>query len=159
MFFNRKKKIKYHTLDRGLLAEAISISSQPGFFAEREKTINETITLNDVLEIKIPVVHYHWGEYAHYYSMLVMTYVEGIKMAEYRFHLDIRDNKELYRRWECRDKVILHYMPNQFIDLMNEWSRQVVAEYERQQAEIKQKKEDAKKRIHDREEDVLKKYR
>jgi hypothetical protein len=153
---------KYHILNRGLLAEAISIYSKNINFERTNgiRHINETICLNDVLEIKIPYIHYYYGKYyAHYYSMLVKTYVEGILMAEYDFHLDIDSNSELYREWECEDKEIFHYMPNQFIDLMNDWSKQIVSDFNKERDAANQKKEDSKKRKYEREESVLAKYR
>ena len=155
MFFRKK----YHTLDRGLLAEALSIYSGKITFDRQYHTINETISLNDVLRIKIHLISYHHGEYAHFYHMIVSTYVEDIKMAEYRFDLDLDANKELYRRWECKEKEIMHYMPNKFIDLMNEWSKKIVSDFKEEQNRIKQKRENSRQKKYNREEDILKKYR
>lgn len=162
MFFGKKKE-KCHTLDRGLLAEAISIYSKKISLNRIDwgkfESINDVISLDDVLDIKILYVDHHWGNYAHCYSMGVETYVEGIKMASYRFRLDVRYDKELYRRWECTKKEIIHYMPNQFIDLMNDWSKQVVSEFDAKRNAQKNEQECSKKKKYDNEESILSKYR
>lgn len=158
--FNKKKE-KYHTLDRGLLAEAITIYSDKIDLRPTNKMqwIYEVIHLNDILEIRIPYIHHHLGAYAHYYSMNVETYVEGIQMAKYSFELDMSFSIEKYRKWTCEEKDIMHYMPNQFIDLMNEWSNKVVSEFTIKQKKIEHEKREFMKSIYDEEESVLDKYR
>ena len=167
-----KKKEKYHTLDRGLLAEAISIYSdkidlEKMKYAEKDSYPSDSIQLDKHLTIKIDSV-WHTSDsgmfmgiycYLNYFILKISTYVDEIKMATYQFQLDIENNEELYRRWDCEEKEIFHYMPNQFIDLMNEWSNQIVSEFDEK---MNKKKEVAilnKKRKYDNEESILNKYR
>ena len=80
-------------------------------------------------------------------------------MATYQFQLDIENNEELYRRWDCEEKEIFHYMPNQFIDLMNEWSNQIVSEFDEKMNKKKEVATLNQKRKYDNEESILNKYR
>ena len=157
----KKKKEKYHTLDRGLLAEAISIYLGSILFDNRQtvKHIHKIIQLNDVLKIEISCIGYWHSSYSHSYSMNVHTYVENIPMADYRFRLDISENKEIYRRWKCSELKIMHYMPNQFIDLMNSWSRKIVSEFDEKRNNANKQKELSKRMKYDEEESILNKYR
>ena len=158
MFFKKR----YHTLNRGLFAEAISIYSKQINLSEVKgrEYIDEIISLNDVLKVKVNYVSYHYqSNFVDCYRLDVATYVEDIQMAKYNFRLDVSSNKELYREWECREKEIIHYMPNQFIDLMNDWSRRVVSEHNKKEEAKERAKEYAKRRKYNREEDVLSKYR
>lgn len=172
MIYIFKKKEKYHTLDRGLLAEAISIYSdkidlEKMKYAGKNSYLSDSIRLNDHLTIKVDSA-WHTGDsgvfmgfycYLNYFILNISTYVDGIKMATYGFQLDIKDNEELYRRWECNEKEILHCMPNQFIDLMNEWSRQIVSEFDEKRNKKKEENELSKKKKYDNEESILNKYR
>jgi len=158
----KKKKAKYHKLDRGLLAEAITIYSNNidlKSVCNCVSHVNEAIRLNDVLVLKIPYLHHHLGAYSHFYSMEVKTYVEGIQMAEYQFELDMGLDSRIYRRWDCSNKKIIHYMPNQFIDLMNDWSNKVVTEFHTKQTQKMSAQEKAAQQVYSNEEKVLDKYR
>ena len=147
--FNRKKE-KPHILDRGLLAEAID---------KKEKYPEDTISLNEHLTIKVESAWYSYDAswfggffiVIDYFMLKISTYVDDIKMADYEFQLDIKNNKELYRRWECKEKTIIHYMPNQFIDLINEWSKSIVSEFDE-----KRNKENKKKNMINKENMIVK---
>ena len=167
-----KKKEKYHTLDRGLLAEAISIYSdkidlEKMKYAEKDSYPSDSIQLDKHLTIKIDSV-WHTGDsgmfmgfycYLNYFILKISTYVDEIKMATYQFQLDIENNEELYRRWDCEEKEIFHCMPNQFIDLMNEWSNQIVSEVDENRNKKKEKEGLNSKKKYDSEEGILNKYR
>lgn len=169
MFF--KKKEKPHILDRGLLAEAITIYSNKIDLLDmkwkKKEYPEDTICLNEHLTIKVDSAWYTYdaswflGFYTiiDYFILKISTYVDGIKMASYQFQLDIKDNKELYRRWECEEKNIIHYMPNQFIDMMNEWSKSIVSEFNEKRDKKKVESEVSKMEKYNNEETVLNKYR
>lgn len=168
MIFKRKKK--YHILDRGLLAEAISIYSdkinlEKEQYSKKNIYPEDTIRLNNHLTIKITNFWHTnsfdivFGYYLNYFVLNISTYVDGIKMAAYQFELNIKNNEELYRKWECKEKEIVHYMPNQFIDLMNEWSKQIVSKFEQDRIKIEKEEKLNKKTQYDREESMLNTYR
>ena len=172
MFCIFKKKEKYHTLDRGLLAEAISIYSkkinlEKMKYTKKNGYPSDSIQLGDHLIIKVDSVWYTTSSgtfmgfycYLNYFILKISTYVDGIKMATYQFQLDIKNNEELYRKWNCEKKEIIHYMPNQFIDLMNEWSKQIVSEFDKERNKKKEENELNKKRKYDNEENILNKYK
>ena len=50
-------------------------------------------------------------------------------------------------------------MPNQFIDLMNKWSKQIVSDFDEKRNKKKEEKESNKKKKYDKEESILNKYR
>lgn len=167
-----KRKEKYYLLDRGLLAEAISIYSDK-INLEKMKCAKvnyypkDFIRLDEHLIIKVDSVWHTdnfgtcFGFYyrSNYFVLKISTYVDGIKMATYDFELDIKNNNEMYRRWECKEKEIFHCMPNQFIDLMNEWSKQIVSEFDEKRNKKKEVSVLNKKKKYDNEENVLSKYR
>lgn len=167
-----KKKEKYHTLDRGLLAEAISIYSdeidlEEMKYSKKNSYPSDSIQLNEHLKIKIDSA-WHTSDsgifmgfycYLNYFVLQISTYVDKIKMATYNFQLDIKNNDELYRRWNCEEKNIIHYMPNQFIDLMNEWSNKIVSEFDENRNKKKEKEESNSKKKYDSEESILSKYK
>lgn len=167
-----KKKEKPHILDRGLLAEAITIYSdkidlEKMKYSKKNNYPEDSIKLDEHLIIKIDSAWHTMDSgvfmgfyyFLDYFILKISTYVDGIKMATYQFQLDIKDNKELYRRWECDEMEILHYMPNQFIDLMNEWSRHVVSGFDNERNLNRNMSELNKKKEYDNEESVLSKYR
>ena len=167
-----KKKEKYHTLDRGLLAEAISIYSdkidlEEMKYSKKNSYPSDSIQLDEHLKIKIDSVWHTSSSdtfmgfycYLNYFILKISTYVDGIKMATYQFQLNIKHDDELYRRWNCEEKEILHYMPNQFIDLMNKWSKQIVSDFDEKRNKKKEEKESNKKKKYDKEESILNKYR
>lgn len=127
----------------------------------------DSIRLNDHLIIEVESAWYtrssgmFMGSYCYlnYFMMIISTHVDGIKMATYNFKLDIKDNHELYREWECEKKEIFHYMPNQFIDLMNKWSREIVSEFDEKRNEKKRLTTLKQKEKYDNEENILNKYR
>lgn len=167
-----KKKEKYHTLDRGLLAEAISIYSdkidlEEMKYSKKNSYQSDSIQLDEHLKIKIDSA-WHTRDsgmfmgfyyYLNYFILKISTYIDEIKMATYQFKLDIENNEELYRRWDCEEKEILHYIPNQFIDLMNKWSKQIVSDFDENRGKKKEEKELNKKKKYDNEESILSKYR
>ena len=167
-----KKKEKYHTLDRGLLAEAISIYSdeidlEEMKYSKKNSYPSDSIQLDEHLKIKIDSA-WHTSDsgvfmgfycYLNYFILKISTYVDEIKMATYQFQLDIENNKELYRRWDCEEKEIFHCTPNQFIDLMNEWSNQIVSEFDENRNKKKGEEELKRKKKYDSEESILSKYR
>ena len=53
----------------------------------------------------------------------------------------------------------MHYIPNQFIDLMNKWSKQIVSDFDENRGKKKEEKELNKKKKYDNEESILSKYR
>lgn len=166
-----KKKEKPHILDRGLLAEAITIYSNKIDLIDmkwkKKEYPEDTICLNEHLTIKVDSAWYTYdaswflGIYTviDYFILKISTYVDGIKMASYQFQLDIENNKELYRRWECEEKNIIHYMPNQFINLMNEWSNHIVSEFNEKRDKERTESETNKMEKYNNEETVLNKYR
>lgn len=170
--FNKKKE-KPHILDRGLLAEAITIYSDKIDLSDMKRENKkhqypeDTICLNEHLTVKVDSAWYtsdnSWfmGCYCvlDYFSLNISTYVDGIKMASYKFCLDMKSNDEMYRRWECEEKEIVHYMPNQFIDFMNEWSNSIVLAFKERQNKENRKKEAIRQKRYSEEESILDKYR
>lgn len=136
-------------------------------YAKKDSYPSDSIQLDEHLTIKIDSA-WHTSDagmfmgfycYLNYFILKISTYVDKIKMATYQFQLDIENNEELYRRWDCEEKEIFHYMPNQFIDLMNEWSKQIVSEFDEKRNKKKEVTALNKKRKYDNEESILNKYR
>ena len=136
-------------------------------YAEKDSYPSDSIQLDKHLTIKIDSA-WHTSDsgmfmgfycYLNYFILKISTYVDEIKMATYQFQLDIENNEELYRRWDCEEKEIFHCMPNQFIDLMNEWSNQIVSEFDEKINKKKEEKESNKKKKYNSEESILNKYR
>ena len=136
-------------------------------YAEKDSYPSDSIQLDEHLKIKIDSVWHTSSSdtfmgfycYLNYFVLKISTYVDEIKMATYQFELNIKNNDELYRRWDCEKKEILHYMPNQFIDLMNKWSKQIVLDFDEKRSKKKEEKESNKKKKYDKEESILNKYR
>lgn len=156
-------KEKYHKLNRENLANAISvyakrINTAPGIDSVN---VHEVIILSKVLKLNVFFSKSTLCDKT-YFSMNITTYVEDIRMAEYAFDLCSSSHPsphDFHTKWGCRNVEIIHYMPNQFIDLMNNWSKEIVSEYEKEHNEVLRKKEDSAKRNHDKEESILSKYR
>lgn len=169
MLFKRKEKP--HILDRELLAEAITICSnkidlKKMKYSKEKEYPKDTIELNEHLKVKIDSV---WYEYdadwfmglfvvLDYFILQISTYVDGIKMASYEFELNIEHNDELYRKWRCKEKKIIHYMPNQFIDLINDWSKEIVFKFDNERNKRKMLSELNEIEKYNIEETLLNKY-
>jgi len=175
------KKQKPSVLNRGRLAEAVSIAFNKIDLEEMRytkkrldcfhllgtKNDENMISLNDHLKIEINNAYYTYDAslfcnsfiVLDYYCLNISTYVDDIKMANYRFELDIHHNENLYREWECKESNIVHAMPNQFIDLMNEWSENITSKMHEQIQEENNKKQLDKQKRYDDEEEILEKYR
>lgn len=168
-----KKKIIPRILNRGLLAEAITIYSQEinleNYLRSMSKKYpQDTIHLNEHLTITIDDIWHHYdvtpGIIAGIISidcfhMSVSTHVDGIKMASYEFTLDIDVDHELYREWDCEKCDIIHRMPNQFVDLMNRWSKHTASTFNQRRKQKKLEFDLSMKEVYNREESILNKYR
>ena len=136
-------------------------------YSKKNSYPSDSIQLDEHLKIKIDSAWHTSSSdtfmgfycYLNYFVLKISTYVDEIKMATYQFELNIKNNDELYRRWDCEKKEILHYMPNQFIDLMNKWSKQIVLDFDEKRSKKKEEKESNKKKKYDKEESILNKYR
>lgn len=170
MIFGKKKepKLQYHELNRSRFAMAlILISKELREDLETGKTRSTSDTINikvsDNIKVKIDYACHPSG-----YSkeFCCSTYVEApqnkesltqdIKMAQYEFR---SYNADIRQPWRCSSAKIIHKMPNQFIDQMNDWSLKIVSAYEaehQQRLTAKQEKEQAQ---YDKEEAYLSMFR
>ena len=80
-------------------------------------------------------------------------------MSSYHFKLDTTENKEFYREWECKKEEINHCMPNQFIDVMNEWSKKIICSFEDKRNIEKNERDRKRREKYNNEEKILNQYR
>lgn len=155
-----------HTLDRGLLAEAISICSDKISSALKKISpdsycsVGETICLNEILKIEVMALSY--VSYSRQFKLYFRTYVKNIEMAEYCCILDLWEkmyDPERFRRWDRCTEEIFHTMPDRFVKLMNDWSRQSVSKFDKKRRRRNNRAEEEKKEVWNREEAVLNRYR
>ena len=149
-FIKIKRKIKnmiIRKLKSALLAEAISIYDKDNNL-EPESHFNidnyeEDFSYIDAYKnsikidekIKLNYTLTYRDEFSAFinkkeYVMDLFIYVENVQMAQYSFKLDLLENKEIYRPWNCIFYVINHPFPDKVLEIINNWTDSVIYDYE-----------------------------
>ena len=182
-FLKKKKEVVQENnlvLEKELLAEAITIYCEEidllklksEYWRSGEKkqrpycSPKEKIHLNEHLFIKIDYLSYTYDNsliglkylIMNEFEMFLSIYVDDIHLSNYMFELDLKENSDIYRPWECLRENIIHDIPKQFIVLMNDWSRKVVNEFEEKRQEMELLRKEEEKDSFLKEEEKLKKY-
>ena len=148
--FSRRRK-PAPVLDEERLAEAIAFSSldleaiKNKTLFTRESAYNLKLGDHLCLAGNCRFFKSSQTDYPSSYSLMLETYVDNIHMADYQFkiYIDVPSWRDFNEEWECKKLNIIHEMPEQFIELMNTWSSQVLEEKYQQEAFVRE--EQAKK--------------
>lgn len=118
--------------------------------------IDEKITLNFTLTYK--------DEFSAFinkkeYIMDLFIYLETVQMAQYTFKLDLLENKEIYRPWDCVFYVIKHPFPDKALETINNWTDSII--YDHEMKIKKEAEEHYKQKLlqYEKEEEIINKYK
>lgn len=148
------KKIRTPKLNREQFAEAVGFHLKDiPLISSKSSTLNIEKTTFEIDEhLTIEAWWFDNSEFLH-----IVTYIDEIEMANYLFvHTSNIDSKY---SWICREAKIIHYMPNQFIELMNNWSENFILDFKEKQDKIEKINEKIKKKKYDDEEEILKNFK
>lgn len=158
-----KRELKYLEMKYAQLATAIEYKSKLNFYKDSNNGyhdkhygyIYDVIDIDNHIHIVISRQHYICNEYLHFSFIKTKMYLDGICVNQYEFSKELKKGYITTDIWKLDSKNIYHKIPNEVIQKINDWSKNIVTVKNKEVEDKKNFKKIKQKEKYDLEESQL----
>lgn len=157
-----KRKLKYLEMKYTQLATAIEYKSKLNFYKNNNfyydakyGYIFDVIDIDNHIHIVISHQNYTHNECLHYSFIKTKMYLDGIYVNQYEFTKELKKGYITTDIWKLDSKNIYHKIPNEVIQKINDWSKNIVMVKIKEMEDSKNFKKIKQKEKYDLEESQL----